>query len=210
MIQVSNPKELIPAYSRWLQINESKYWALASQPKPFVQVHVLPSKGLKFFRKNKMDYYQIPTSISYPTTKLDAGVVLTKNTWEVLARNLKPDLQEFLIKYLKDLYPKANISKGPKYDSNDIYINGKKVFGELSFTRAGQVYYACMINMELTEGDKEAIVRGLSNDKNFYTGKIHHITGIKNELENFNGDMMLEVIEQYLFDLSKTPEYICY
>lgn len=210
MIMVSKPEEILQAYSKWLRIDNSVWWALASQPKAFMEKHVSSIKGLDCIQHNGMDCYNVPTSVSYPLSKLDAGVVLTKNTWEVLARNIKPHIQDFLYDYIIKRFPRTVISKGLKHNSNDLYINGKKVFGELAFTRARQNYYACMINTNFTEEDKKDLLRGLQDDKNFNTDKLRHISGIKNEIPGIDIAAMMEEIEEYLYNLAKVPEYIKY
>ena len=210
MITVNNPEEILPAYSKWLQINPSIWWALASQDKAFIQKHVSSTESLKCYMHNGMDCYTVPTSVTYPLSKLNAGVVLTKNTWEVLARNIQPHLQDFLLNYIQKKFPTANVSKGLKHNSNDLYINGKKVFGELAFTRARQNYYACMINTYFSEEDQRALQRGLGDDKNFSMDKLRHISGIKNEIPGLDIPTLLEELEEYLFNLAKVPEYIKY
>lgn len=210
MILISKPEEILPAYEKWLQISSQPFWAMASQDKAFVEKHMTSTNGIRHYVKKDMDCYEVPLSSTYPASKIGAGVVLTKNTFEVLVRNIDPKLQEFIIEYLKLRFQNPNISKGLKHNSNDIYINGKKVFGELCFSRAGNTYYACMINTYFTEEDKIDMMRGLENDKNFSIDKLHHISGIKNEIPGVNLPELLEAIEEHLFKLAKVPEYIKY
>ena len=72
MITVNNPEEILPAYSKWLQINPSVWWALASQDKAFIQKHVSSTESLKCYMHNGMDCYTVPTSVTYPLSKLNA------------------------------------------------------------------------------------------------------------------------------------------
>lgn len=210
MITVSNPDEILKAYSNWLRIDEGKFWLIGNQTKPFVEKHVEPLKGLRHYENAYMDVYQIPLSITYPSHKRDAGVVLTKNTLWVLTRNMKLDLQPWVMDYIRTLYPESKLEKGLKHTSNDIYLNGKKVFGELGFTKCGYNYYACMINLELTDGDKEDIVNGLSEDKNFFPQKIVNISGIKNQIPAFDPNEFVEELEEYIYGLAKISEYSKY
>lgn len=215
MIKISKPEDILRAYSNWLRLDNAPFWALATQPQSFVQTHVASEKGLNHFVKDRMDHFEVPVSMSYPLTKLNAGVVLTPNTWEVLARGFNPNLQQFLLDYLMPHLKEfqnshIRIDKGFKQNSNDLYINGKKFFGELSFTKAGVIYYACMINFDLTGEDKQDILTGLKEDKNFYPDKVESLTGIENFLDKIWRSHLLEEIEAHLFRLAKTPEYINY
>ena len=209
MVTLTNPEQIGTAYQRWLRIDNSIYWAIAHQTKPFVEIHVNSNDDFNVDESGPMPVFTIPTSVTYPLGKMNAGVVLTPHTFEVLTRNLYPRIQEWLLEYLKEKFPHTPITKGLKWNSNDIYVYGKKVFGELSFTRAGITYYACMINTNLTEEDKKMIEQGLAQDKNFYADKINNITGLKNELPDLDIAKLLEDLEAYLFKLSgETAEYI--
>ena len=213
MVTISKPEEILRAYEHWLAIDEKPFWAIGHQPKAFIQKHVNSTDCLicEKHEASAMDVYYIPTSIVYPLAKRGAGVVLTKNTFEILWRNLPiKALQDFLMEWLTNEYPGTRVTKGLKHNSNDLYINGKKIFGELSFSRAGQTYYACMINMEVTPEDKEAIKLGLSDDKNFYEDKLHAIGGIKNEVKNFEPAKLMEDLEHFLFNRAAVPEYTKY
>lgn len=209
MIVVNNPEEILKAYSLWLRIDNSKFWAMGRQTKAFIEKHVAPIEGFQHI-PGEIDTYCIPTSVTYPIYKLDAGVVLTKNTLWILLRNIPCQLGDIVTKYLKGKYPEVKIDRGLKHNSNDIYINGKKIFGEISFRRAENVYHACMINYNFTKEDMEDLLKGMSNDRNFTFDKIKSITGIQNEINTFDINDLIETLETHIFELSKIPEYCKY
>lgn len=208
MIILDNMKQFEKAYGRWLELDTTKFWAIGTQPFAYRHVHVPLFENLTFDYSKKIPAAFIPMPPSYPEGKMRAGVVCLKNSIWVVYRNLEGTIQKFLMSYLcrehKLIAP--TVSKGHSHNQNDVMIHGKKVLGEIHFERAGQTYYGCILNFRITEEDKEELLEGMSDDRNFYPDKVANITGICNEVPDFDQNKFLSELENW-FMQSGVPEY---
>lgn len=213
MIILDNMKQFEKAYGRWLELDSSKFWAIGTQPFAYRHVHVPLFENLTFDHNSKIPAAFIPMPPSYPEAKMRAGVVCLKNSIWVVHRNFLhlATIQDVLMNYLvinhkRSKRSEPTLSRGHSHNQNDVMINGKKVLGQIYFERGGQTYYGCIINLELSLEDREDLLKGMADDRNFYPDKIANIGGILNEVPDFDKNNFISELEN-MFMTSEVPEY---
>lgn len=208
MIKLDNMEQFNKAYHRWLELDTNKFWAIGTQDFPYRHVHVPLFDNITCTEENGMPTMHMPVPATYPIGKIRAGLVCPKHSVWVIYRNFDMTVQEFLMNYLKATHGLTEpvLSKGPSHNQNDVMINGKKVLGQIQVVRAGQTYYGCFFNITMDEQDKKDLADGMKDDRNFYADKVASISGIKDEVPDFDENKFLGELEAF-FMQSGVPEY---
>ena len=196
------------AYSRWIELDTSKFWSIGRATIPFIHRHVPLIENLTITLNGPLITVNMPMPPSYPAGKMRAGIVVPRNSVWVISRNFDIDVQDFLIGYLDMNHKGAEfkISKGHSHNQNDVMINGKKVLGQICFERGGQTYYGCFFNIRMTSRDRTDLLIGMSDDRNFYADKAEAIGSICDEVTDFDENRFISLLEDQ-FMVFKCPEW---
>ncbi len=208
MIILDNMKQFEKVYGRWLELDTGKFWCIGTQPFSYRHVHVPLFENLTFDYRGRIPEVSIPMPPSYPHGKMRAGLVCPKNSMWIIYRNFEGTMQNFLMEYLEREHglTEPTLSRGHSHNQNDVMINGKKVLGQIHFERAGQTYYGCFLNFRISEENRNDILEGMSDDRNFYADKISNISGVIDEVPDFDENKFISEVEGY-FMTSGVPEY---
>lgn len=193
-------------YSKWLELDTSKLWAIGTQDFSYRHVHVPIYENIHV-EEEKLPTIYLPVAPNYPVYKIRAGLVCHPNCFWIIHRNFEFNAQEFLMAYLKREHNLSEpaLSKGNSSNQNDVMLFGKKVLGQICFERGGQTYFGCFIDVKITDKDREDLLKGMEDDRNFFPDKIEWIGGIKDLVPEFDENKFIAMVEDY-FMQSGVPE----